>query len=480
MAAAQPNEDLFESSRMSFGEHLEELRKVLIRSVIGLAIGCVFGFIFANQTVEFLTKPLTNAISQYHINQAEKRLIAANGFLDPETSPWLKKDNMAPETIYVDPGEFVKMLREISPDFLAGIELNPYGFRASHFYAKKIPDICKRLSEQDSSSAEHKARLTWLWENLNSSQQATVRRLAGPELGTESDVSELVSIFDSLAKMNELSDSEAFQSAVQTPGSSWTNVLIPAKANPLTLVKDKLNEKFDSDLSLRLNRVLITSLFADLMPEIRKDMVPVQIWNRIDVQPQSLEAIEPFMIWLKAGLILGLILSSPWIFYQLWSFVASGLYPHEQKYIYIFLPISMLLFFSGVGLAFFFVFEPVLAFLFSFNAQMGISPEPRIMNWLSFVMLLPVGFGIAFQLPLVMLFLNRIGIMTVEMYLSKWRVAVMVIFVVAMLLTPADPVSMILLAVPLTGLYFLGIAMCKWLPSQGNPFEERAAAAAGS
>lgn len=471
MAVEQPNENLFENTRMSFGEHLDELRKVLIRSVIGMALGCVVGFYFANQTVEFLTKPLTDAIGKFHVQQAEKRLVVKNGFLDPESTPWLKKDNMAPETVYVDPGEFVHMLRKISPDFLSGVELNPYGFQTGNFHADRLPELCRRLSQQTALTEPGKARLEWLWNQLDSAQQRSVIRIGGAPVATNADVQTMVKIFDQLAQSKELSNSEPFAGMVQKPKTSWENFFVPAEANPLAAVKQKLDTDFDADLNRRLNRVLITSQFVDLMPEVRKDMVPIQMWSRIDVQPQSLTAIEPFLIWVKAGLILGLILSSPWVFYQLWSFVAAGLYPHEQKYIHIFLPISMILFFSGVALAFFFVFEPVLTFLFSFNAQMGISPQPRITEWLNFVLLLPVGFGVAFQLPLVMLFLNRIGIFEVRMYLNKWRVAILVIFVLSMVLTPADPVSMILLAIPLTALYFFGVGLCHWLPRKENPFE---------
>ncbi len=178
------------------------------------------------------------------------------------------------------------------------------------------------------------------------------------------------------------------------------------------------------------------------------------------------------MTWVKAGIITGLILASPWVLLQLWLFVATGLYPHEQRYVYVFLPISLVLFFSGVLLAFFFVFEPVLDFLFSFNSSLGISPQIRINEWISFVMFLPLGFGIAFQLPLVMLFLNRINVFSIDIYLSKWRIAVMVIFTLSMLLTPADPISMVMLAIPLTFLYFFGIGLCKWLPRGTNPYGE--------
>ena len=176
------------------------------------------------------------------------------------------------------------------------------------------------------------------------------------------------------------------------------------------------------------------------------------------------------MIWMKSGIFTGLVIASPWVFFQIWAFIAAGLYPTEQRYIYFFLPVSLILFFSGVCLAFFFVFQPVLDFLFSFNARMGISPQPRINDWLSFVMFLPLGFGIAFQLPLVMLFVNRIELVTIETFTGNWRVAVVAIFALAMLLTPADPVSMVMLAVPLTLLYFLGVFLCLRLNKPANNY----------
>ena len=84
--------------------------------------------------------------------------------------------------------------------------------------------------------------------------------------------------------------------------------------------------------------------------------------------------------------------------------MAAGLYPHERRYVHRYLPFSVALFLVGAALAFFVVFQPVLHFLLMFNRSQGIIPEPRINEWLSFVMILPIGFGIGFQLPLVMLF----------------------------------------------------------------------------
>jgi sec-independent protein translocase protein TatC len=200
----------------------------------------------------------------------------------------------------------------------------------------------------------------------------------------------------------------------------------------------------------------------------RNNLTPLLLWHPIDTDQRislsTLSATEAFSIWMKASLVVGFVLASPWVFYQIWIFVAAGLYPHERKYVYYFLPMSLGLFLLGVSTAYFFVFAPVLEFLFGFNEWLGINPDPRISEWMSFVLLLPLGFGISFQLPLVMLFLNRIGIFDVRAYIEKWRIAVLVIFILSAVLTPADPYSMLLMAVPLTILYFGGVILCKYMP----------------
>jgi len=165
--------------------------------------------------------------------------------------------------------------------------------------------------------------------------------------------------------------------------------------------------------------------------------------------------------------------TSPWIFWQLWSFVGAGLYHHERRYVHIFLPFSLILFLIGVCLAFFFVMETVLTFLFQFNDWMGIDPDPRISEWLSFVLVMPLAFGIGFQLPLVMLFLERIGIFDVKAYWAKWKIAVLIIAVLAAVLTPSpDPWSMLLMGTPLCALYFGGILLCRVMPRGASRYEE--------
>ncbi len=197
------------------------------------------------------------------------------------------------------------------------------------------------------------------------------------------------------------------------------------------------------------------------------DLKEVLLWHSLSNDPRtrtkSLSGQEPFMIWLKAALIAGCVISSPWTFYQIWTFIAAGLYAKEKKLVHVYLPISLGLFFLGVYVSTF-IFPPILKFFLSFNRSMGIEPEPRISEWLSFVLFLPLGFGLAFQLPLVMLFLERVGILSIGSYLRYWRVSVLVIWVIAGVLTPGDPYSIFFLAVPLMLLFLAGILLCKWWP----------------
>jgi sec-independent protein translocase protein TatC len=217
----------------------------------------------------------------------------------------------------------------------------------------------------------------------------------------------------------------------------------------------------------------VASAFESSLPPPTMNFVKTRIWREAQAKIQALDPWETFMIYLKASLVVGAILGSPYIFYQLWLFVSAGLYHHERRYVYIYLPLSLTLFFAGVSLAFAFVFRPVLDFLFAYNRDMNIAPEMRISSIINFVLLLPLGFGVSFQLPLVMFFLNRLGLVPYETFLRQWRVAILIIFVAAMILTPSpDPTSMLLMALPLMGLYVLGLGMMKWMPAGRNPFEE--------
>lgn len=249
----------------------------------------------------------------------------------------------------------------------------------------------------------------------------------------------------------------------------YTPESFPVLPEDLQTTAKKYNELTPDEMT-EFHRALLKRTFS---PPVNADgssatqahlsYFPVDDYEPLKIK--SLSTTEPFMIYLKASFLFGLVVSSPWIFYQLWMFVGAGLYPHEKKYVTSFLPISLLLFLLGASTAFFFVFAPVLDYLLSFNKWLGIDPEPRINEWLGFALMLPLAFGISFQLPLVMLFLERIGIFTVNTYLAKWRISVLVIAIASAVLSPGgDPWSMLIMTTSLVVLFFGGVALCKIWP----------------
>lgn len=194
------------------------------------------------------------------------------------------------------------------------------------------------------------------------------------------------------------------------------------------------------------------------------------------LKPRTDGPDEAFMIYLKVSLVIGLIIASPWIFFQIWQFVAAGLYPHERRYVYSYLPFSLGLFLGGAMFCFFLVIPQVLDFLFEFNVWLEVRPEIKMSTWISFVLIVSLMFGVSFQLPLVMLLLERISITSVDIYRDKRRYAILVITILSMVLTPSDPVSMMMMLVPMVLLYELGIVICAWgRPGKKSPFQTQPA-----
>jgi sec-independent protein translocase protein TatC len=341
------DDDLFQSSTMTFGEHLEELRTCLIRAAAGLAVTVLIGFLVARPVVHLIEDPLRRALGDYYSKRALET-----------AADWKART----------PG---------------GVPL-PY-------------------SQDEIRDAVEQHAMTFELREVHPDRLAAV-------------------IGGTAARAAAASGTAAFDTDALVPVLLW---------QPLT----------------RDPRVSITTLSAQ----------------------------EAFGIYVKAAMLVGVVLASPWIFYQLWTFVAAGLYRHERKWVWTFLPISVALFLAGVFIAFFFVFDFVLDYLLQFNAWLGLDPDPRISEWMSFVLIMPIGFGLGFQLPLVMLFLERIGVLDVAAYVSQWRMAVLVIVVVSAILTPADPYSMLFLAAPLCLLYFGGVALCRWFGD--GPRSPRIAAA---
>ncbi len=170
----------------------------------------------------------------------------------------------------------------------------------------------------------------------------------------------------------------------------------------------------------------------------------------------AIGVITPFMVPLKVTAMVAFVLSLPFILYQAWSFIAPGLYAHEKRLGIPLIISSTLLFIIGMSFCYFFVFGQVFSFISSF-APNSITPAPDIEAYLSFVMTMFLAFGIAFEVPVALVVLVKLGIVTVEK-LKEWRSYFIVgAFVVAAVVTPPDVVSQLALAIPMCLLYELGI-----------------------
>lgn len=156
----------------------------------------------------------------------------------------------------------------------------------------------------------------------------------------------------------------------------------------------------------------------------------------------------------------GVLLALPVIIYQVWRFVAAGLKDNERKYIFLLAPFSLLFFLAG-GLFAYFIMIPIsLRFLLSFSSDF-IVPMITIKNYISFVGMMILAFGVVFELPLVLVFLTKIGVVTPQFLAEKRRHAIVFILIVSALLTPPDAVTQIIMSVPLVVLYEIGIMACR-------------------
>ena len=322
--------DLFEKSTMSFGAHLDELRRALMKACLWLALGTAVGVFFAADVVKFVSKPFQDELKNQHVSRFSDAFRAVNKCEpSPSLLSWMMQYGMLPERVLV-------------------------------------------LDIDDNS---HVA------------------------IGDNAD---------------------------------------------------------EAKLRAQLMRSMAVQPLPRMKPQIQMRSIATKL--------KSFELVEGFMIYFKASLLVGALLSSPAVFWHIWSFLASGLYAHERRSVYMFLPFSLSLFIAGVAIAFFLILRLVVKVLMSTSDSLGVDFEPRLRDSMSYVLMVPLGFGIAFQLPIAMLALNRFGIIPVDMYLQHGRIAVLGLAFVSMLLTPPDATTMIAMFVPLTLLYFLGILLCKIIP----------------
>ncbi|MDQ6681330.1 MAG: twin-arginine translocase subunit TatC [Pseudomonadota bacterium] len=166
--------------------------------------------------------------------------------------------------------------------------------------------------------------------------------------------------------------------------------------------------------------------------------------------------ISPFLVPLKITLMAAFLLALPVVLYQVWAFVAPGLYMHEKRLVLPLVVSSTLLFLIGVAFCYFFVFGQVFKFIQSF-APKSITAAPDIEAYLSFVLTMFIAFGAAFEVPVVVVVLARMGIVSIDKLKSFRSYFIVLAFIVAAVITPPDIVSQLALAIPMVLLYEIGI-----------------------
>jgi sec-independent protein translocase protein TatC len=343
-----PNdEDFFAHTRMSLGDHIEELRGCLWRAVKWFLLAIVIGVLISAYVLEFIQKPIKEGL-------------------------------------------------EASNNRRAGVRLEK---------------LAAKEKEEEDREKEERAR----------NAELTARTI--PPTTLEAKVSRMT-------LLRQLGLQEVARPGQDDPSDTVT---LPLTVSTVSLVKQ----------TNQANRI-VTGMADSLI---------------------VLTIIEGIIVWIKVAIYCGIVIAAPLIFREIWSFIAAGLYPQEKALVWRSLPMAIGLFLAGVALCQFLLLPMAIQYLLKFDEWLDLTPQLRLTDWLSFAIYTPLIFGIAFQTPLVMFVLDRVGIVTVDTFVNYWRISTFVILVLSGFLAPTpDPVMMLALGLPIVGLYWLGIGMCRWWP----------------
>ena len=178
---------------------------------------------------------------------------------------------------------------------------------------------------------------------------------------------------------------------------------------------------------------------------------------------------EAFFTKIKVSLVAGLFLASPAVFWEIWKFIAPGLYQAERKMAFPFIFFATIFFISGGYFCWAVVFKVGYKFFLDQYSSIGVTPTIRISEYLAFSAKLMLAFAITFEMPIFAFFLTRLGIIDYKMMVKQFRYAILIIFVISAALTPPDMVSQFLLAIPLLFLYVVSVGVSYAFRSKLEP-----------
>ncbi|MGQ9921298.1 MAG: twin-arginine translocase subunit TatC [Desulfobacca sp.] len=235
-------------------------------------------------------------------------------------------------------------------------------------------------------------------------------------------------------------------------GLAWTFAM-----SALTIIQRPLTQP---SLMKRLHYQLVTRLgesFPQLAAKIKVEPPTVDTTSR---RLNYMAPLEPFFVQMKLSLIMGFILALPVILYQTWRFIAPGLYPHERKYVHIFVPVGTVAFVVGDLFFLYIVWPLIVAFSLGYESP-SLYPLLNLTQYVNFCLRLLLLFGLIFELPLILLILARLGVVQLDFLVRQRRLALLLSLIVAAF--HADVITMTMVALPLYGMYEISILVIRLL-----------------
>ena len=189
--------------------------------------------------------------------------------------------------------------------------------------------------------------------------------------------------------------------------------------------------------------------------------VPIRAHMPLDAKLIAVDVFSPFFVPIKVLAMTALLLSLPWWMYQIWAFVAPGLYSHEKKFAIPLITLGSLLAYVGIGFVQFFVLDKMFGFIQQFTPA-SVAATPDIASYVEAILSLYLAFGLAFQVPIVVILAVKMNLVTVKQLKEFRGYFIVVAFIIAAIVTPPDVISQLALALPMCLLYEMGIWASQW------------------
>jgi Tat protein translocase TatC len=436
--------------RMTFGEHLEDLRSRILWAILWLSVAVIICFIYGKGLLKLTMGPhevaIRGAVRDRAANIIEskgKELLAFAQAGPPPSEPGTEAEPSGWEELFavetgqkVSAGRLQGVLQSWAPKILPAA---PPAEREG-FVRDLSAAIGGAIAEEGAATGARSlpASFRLLEEDLRNSAKrggGSVQRLIGVGKSLEEAIAPLEA-FNRLLEERRKGILEAAPSRLRSRGA------------PSEFVRRL--EGFYDDI-----RVQARTVAEDTAKP-----------------PIAISYLESFMTYFKVALVFGLFFATPMILYEMWKFVGAGLYPNEQRYILIFLPFSVALFIGGALFGYWSVIPVALGFLASWGADM-VDMSFTISSYVGLFFTLTVLLGLVFQTPLVMIFFGKVGLVSADGFRKARKYAIFGALVFAGVVTPPDPMSWTLVAGPMIILYEFGIILVGFVTrKKGRPAKE--------